>query len=130
MVATMSGRAIREVVIAGTVGNVMEWYDFSLYAIFAPVLARLFFPAADPTASLLATCVAFLAGFAMRPLGGMLFGHVGDRYGRKTALAASVILMAVPSASIGLLPTYSQIGIAASVLLVVARVLQGVSAGG
>jgi MHS family proline/betaine transporter-like MFS transporter len=130
MVATVSGRAIREVVIAGTVGNVMEWYDFSLYGIFAPVLAKLFFPAADPTASLLATFVAFAAGFAMRPLGGMVFGHVGDRYGRKSALAASVILMAVPSASIGLLPTYSQVGITASLLLVVARVLQGVSAGG
>jgi MHS family proline/betaine transporter-like MFS transporter len=130
MAVTMSVPDIRRIVLAGTVGNAMEWYDFSLYGTLAPVLAKLFFPAADPTASLLATFAAFAAGFAARPLGGAVFGHFGDRYGRKNTLAASVILMAVPSTVIGLLPTYAHVGLTAPVLLVLARVLQGISAGG
>ena len=84
-----SSQAIRTTLVAGMVGNVMEWYDFSLYATFAPVLARLFFPSSDQTASLLATFAVFAAGFGARPLGAVIFGHYGDRLGRTKALAAS-----------------------------------------
>ncbi|MEM8841962.1 MAG: MFS transporter [Pseudomonadota bacterium] len=120
----------RKLAIAGIAGNVLEWYDFAVYGYFAPVLAQLFFPSQDPTVSLIAAYGAFAAGFVMRPLGALFFGHIGDRYGRKTALVCSIALMAVSSLAIGILPTYEQIGIAASVLMVVIRLFQGAAVGG
>ena len=120
----------RRAIIAGVVGNVMEWYDFSVYGYFATNIGRHFFPAHDAVSSLIAAFGVFAAGFLMRPLGSLLFGHIGDKMGRKVALTASVALMAIPTFLIGALPTYQQIGATASVLLVVMRLLQGLSVGG
>jgi MFS transporter, MHS family, proline/betaine transporter len=120
----------RRAIIAGIAGNVMEWYDFSVYGYFATVIGRHFFPAQDAVSSLIAAFGVFAAGFAMRPLGSLIFGHIGDKLGRKLALTASVMVMAVPTFLIGLLPTYRQIGLLAPVLLVVLRLVQGLSVGG
>lgn len=117
-------------VIAGCVGNVLEWYDFALYGLFAPVLARLFFPSEDELSSLLATFGVFAVGFSMRPAGSVIFGFLGDRMGRKKALELSVITMAVPTTLIGVLPTYEEAGHLAPVLLTLIRLIQGVSVGG
>lgn len=117
-------------VLAGIVGNVLEWYDFAVYGFFAPVFAELFFPAEDPTVSLVASFGAFAAGFLMRPVGGALFGYIGDRIGRKRALNLSVMLMAIPTFLIGLMPTYAQVGMGAAVALVLLRMAQGLSVGG
>ena len=117
-------------ITAGVAGNILEWYDFAIYGFFAPVLGQLFFPAEDPTTSLIASFGAFAAGFLMRPVGGALFGYIGDRVGRKRALNLSVLLMAVPTFLIGLIPTHAQIGMGAAVILVLLRMLQGLSVGG
>lgn len=117
-------------ITAGVAGNILEWYDFAIYGFFAPVLVQLFFPAEDPTTSLIASFGAFAAGFLMRPVGGALFGYIGDRVGRKRALNLSVLLMAVPTFLIGLIPTHAQIGMGAAVILVFLRMLQGLSVGG
>lgn len=118
------------VLLAGAAGNVLEWYDFAVYGYFAATIGARFFPAADPTASLIAAFGVFAAGFLMRPLGGILFGYVGDHFGRKVALVASIAAMAVPTFLIGLLPTYEQVGLWAPALLVAMRLLQGLSVGG
>ena len=123
-------RAERQAVVSGIAGNVMEWYDFSVYGYFAAIIGRQFFPAGDSVSSLLAAFGVFAAGFLMRPLGSLLFGHVGDKSGRKLALTASVALMAVPTFLIGALPSYQQIGVWAPLLLVLMRLLQGLSVGG
>ncbi len=117
-------------IIAGVIGNVLEWYDFALFGFLAPVLAPKFFPSESHIASLLATFGVFAIGFLMRPIGGVLFGHLGDRVGRKTALQWSVVLMAGPTTMMGLLPTYQQIGLAAPVILTLIRMAQGLSVGG
>jgi MHS family proline/betaine transporter-like MFS transporter len=127
--STGSGN-IRKTVIVAVVGNIMEWYDFALYGYFAPVLAHLFFPSEDPAVSLVSTFGVFATGFLMRPVGAAIFGHFGDRMGRRKALSASVLLMAGATALMGLLPTYAQIGMTATVLLTFLRLLQGISAGG
>ena len=98
----------------------MEWYDFSVYGYFATNIGRHFFPTQDAVSSLIAAFGVFAAGFLMRPLGSLVFGHIGDKMG-KTALTASVALMAIPTFLIGALPTYQQIGVTASVLLVLMR---------
>jgi MHS family proline/betaine transporter-like MFS transporter len=123
-------RAQRHAIVAGIAGNVMEWYDFSVYGYFAVAIGSRFFPAQNRVSSLLAAFGVFAAGFLMRPLGSLLFGHIGDKKGRKLALTSSVTLMAVPTFLIGALPTYEQIGIWAPVLLVLLRLLQGLSVGG
>src|SRR6516165_3104454 len=117
-------------IVAGTVGNVMEWYDFAVYGYFAATIGRHFFPSEDATTSLIAAFSVFAAGFLMRPLGGVVFGHIGDRVGRKAALTISVLAMAIPTFLIGLLPGYATLGPAAAVLLVVLRMIQGLSVGG
>jgi MHS family proline/betaine transporter-like MFS transporter len=121
---------VRRGVIAGVVGNMLEWYDFALFGFFAREIGAHFFPADDPTASLIAAFGTFAAGFLMRPVGGALFGWVGDRYGRKQALIWSVLAMAFPSFFIGLLPSAATIGLAAPVLLLVFRLMQGLAVGG
>src|SRR5262249_44875872 len=93
-------------VVAGAFGNVLEWFDFGLFGFFAPVIARQFLPAEDKLASLLGTFGVFATGFLMRPLGGLLFGYIGDRLGRKLALEISVLLMASSTMLIGMLPAY------------------------
>ncbi|HEX3235564.1 MAG TPA: MFS transporter [Gemmatimonadales bacterium] len=122
--------SVRRGVIAGVVGNMLEWYDFALFGFFARQIGTHFFPAGNPTASLLAAFGTFAAGFLMRPVGGALFGWIGDRFGRKEALVGSVLAMAFPSFFIGLLPGAATIGLAAPILLVLFRMLQGVSVGG
>ena len=121
---------MRSTVLAGMIGNAVEWYDYGLYGYLAPVLATLFFPAKNALNSLMATFGVFAAGFLMRPLGAIAFGHLGDRLGRKKALVISVSLMAVPTGLIALLPTYAEVGAIAAVLLVLLRLLQGFSVGG
>ena len=122
--------AERRIVVAGLAGNVMEWYDFGTYGFFAGVIGQQFFPAHDPTVSLLASFAVFAVGFIGRPLGALIFGHIGDRSGRKRALMASVMMMAIPTMLMGLLPTHAEIGIAAPILLVMLRLLQGLAVGG
>ncbi len=120
----------RNVLFAGMIGNMLEFYDFTLFGLLLPVIAPLFFPSFDPLTSLLSGYLVFFVGFFSYPFGALLFGHIGDRYGRKNALILSIILMSIPTTLIGLLPTYAQIGITASVLLSVCRFIQGICAGG
>jgi MHS family proline/betaine transporter-like MFS transporter len=122
--------ALRHRIMAGFIGNVVEWYDFALYGYLAGVIAPVFFPPENPTAGLIATYGIFAAGFMMRPLGAAVFGWFGDRYGRARTMQISVTLMALPTLLLGLLPAYAQIGVMAPVLLVAVRLLQGLSVGG
>ncbi|QPZ93265.1 MFS transporter [Thioclava electrotropha] len=116
--------------MAGFIGNVVEWYDFALYGYLAGVIAPVFFPSNDPTAGLIATYGIFAAGFLMRPLGAAVFGWFGDRYGRARTMQISVVMMAMPTLFLGILPTYAQVGVLAPTLLVLVRLLQGLSVGG
>lgn len=120
----------REAVIASVIGNTLEWYDFAVYGFFVPTISGLFFPSSDPLTGVLATYAVFGVGFVMRPVGSVVFGIYGDRHGRRRALSAVIFLMAVSTAAIGLLPTYDRAGVLAPVLLVLARLVQGLSAGG
>ena len=123
-------RTYRRAIVAGVAGNLMEWYDFAIYGYMVPVIGALFFPSEDPVASIIATFSAFAAGYFARPIGGILFGYIGDKHGRKAVLMLSVTLMGLSTFSIGLLPVHSQIGASAAVLLVILRILQGISVGG
>jgi MHS family proline/betaine transporter-like MFS transporter len=123
-------RNTRRVAIAAIVGNMIEYYDFSLYGLLAVVFAPLFFPSDNASTSVLAALVVIGAGYVSRPIGGVIFGHIGDRFGRKPVLVISLLLMGVASTVMGLLPTYASIGIAAPVILTITRMLQGISAGG
>ncbi|MEM7009348.1 MAG: MFS transporter, partial [Thermodesulfobacteriota bacterium] len=116
--------------IGGIIGNVLEWYDFAVFGYFAPIIAEKFFPSEDPIASLINAFGVFAAGYLVRPLGGIVFGHLGDRIGRKYALQLSVMIMVVPTTLLGLLPTYSDVGILAPILLIIIRLVQGFSVGG
>lgn len=122
--------ARRRALGAAVIGNVLEWYDFAVYAFLATVLARIFFPSGDELSALLATFAVFGVGFVVRPLGAIVIGRLADRRGRKIALSLTIILMALGTVMIGLLPSYETIGVGASALLVAARLLQGFSAGG
>lgn len=117
-------------ILVGSSGNLVEWYDFYVYTAFSLYFAHAFFPAGDRTAQLLATAGIFAVGFLMRPLGAWAFGRLADRSGRRVALTASVLLMCFGSALIALTPTYHTIGVAAPVILLVARLIQGLSLGG
>lgn len=117
-------------VLRGSVGNLIEWYDWYAYTAFSIYFAAAFFPKGDQTAQLLNTAAVFAVGFLMRPLGGWLLGRYADRHGRRAALTLSVTLMALGSLIIALTPSYATIGVAAPVLLVLARLLQGLSVGG
>jgi len=117
-------------IVAASSGNLVEWFDFYVYAFCAIYFAPAFFPKSDPTAQLLNTAGVFAAGFLMRPIGGWLFGRIADRHGRKNSMVISVMLMCVGSLMIACLPTYASIGAAAPVLLLLARLLQGLSVGG
>ncbi len=120
----------RRALSAAVIGNVLEWYDFAVYAFLATTLAKQFFPSGDEMGALLATFAVFGVGFIARPLGGVIIGRMGDKRGRKPALTFTIALMALGTVMIGLLPSYATIGVAASALLVIARLLQGFSAGG
>jgi MFS family permease len=128
---TASGKQSGRAAAAAFVGTMIEWYDFYLYATAsALVFAELYFPTHDAFTSTMASFATFAVGFFARPVGAVLFGHIGDRIGRKSALMTTLVLMGVATIGIGMLPDYSTWGIAAPLLLVVLRVLQGVSAGG
>src|SRR5215471_4867142 len=115
--------------LAGGVGNLLEWYDFAVFGYFAPFISSQFFPADDPVAGLINTFGIFAAGYLMRPIGGVLFGQIGDRLGRARALRLSIFVMAVPTTLIAVLPTHAQVGILAPVLLIILRLAQGLSVG-
>jgi metabolite-proton symporter len=124
-------QAVRRATIASVVGTTIEWYDFFLYGTAAAlVFPQLFFPGQDPFAGVLAAFVTQFVGFAARPVGAAIFGHFGDRIGRKTTLMATLFLMAFGTVLIGCLPTYQSIGIAAPILLVLLRIIQGIGVGG
>jgi MHS family proline/betaine transporter-like MFS transporter len=123
-------QATKRTLLAGAIGNVLEWYDFALYGYFAPVFAALFFPSNSPSVSLISAFGVFAVGFLARPLGAMLFGYWGDTLGRRNALAWSIVLMAIPTCLVGLLPTYETVGALAPIALTLCRFLQGLSVGG
>ncbi|MEQ1653896.1 MAG: MFS transporter [Hyphomicrobium sp.] len=124
-----TGQRIRAILV-GSSGNLVEWYDFYVYAAFSLYFAKAFFPEGDQTAQLLNSAAIFAVGFLMRPVGAWMFGRMADRHGRRIALTASVLLMCFGSAMIAVTPTYASIGIAAPALLLFARLLQGLSLGG
>jgi MHS family proline/betaine transporter-like MFS transporter len=117
-------------VAAGVIGNVLEWYDFAIYGYFAISIGHTFFPQGDRVAQVLSAFGVFAVGYLMRPLGGMVTGVIGDRYGRRTAFTVSVTAMAVPTFLVGLLPGYQTLGVAAPILLTLLRMVQGLSVGG
>ncbi len=125
----MSKMKYREI-FSSSIGSGLEFYDFIIFGFFAATFAPLFFPAENVFLSTLWSYTAFAIGFVFRPFGGLIFGHMGDRVGRKAALSSSIILMGFSTLLIGILPTYEQIGVFAPLLLVLARIMQGISAGG
>lgn len=116
--------------IAGIAGNVLEWYDFAVFGYFSKEISLLFFPPQEGNIAVIETFMVFGAAFLMRPIGGMILGYIGDNYGRKKALELSIFLMAFPTFSLGILPTYNSVGALAIVLLAIVRLLQGLSVGG
>lgn len=127
---TTKSRNRLKAIISGSVGNLVEWYDWYAYAAFSLYFAPVFFPGKDATANLLNTAGIFAVGFLMRPIGGWLFGSLADRKGRKWAMTLSVLLMSFGSLMIAVTPSYNRIGIFAPILLLLARLLQGLSVGG
>jgi len=118
------------VLAAGAIGNILEWFDFAVYGYFAVFIGKTFFPPSDPTAQVIGAFGIFAIGYLARPLGGVLIGHIGDRHGRKYAMTVSVGAMAIPTFLMGILPGYEVIGIAAPLLLILLRTVQGLSLGG
>ena len=122
---------INSIVFASCLGTIIEWYDFLIYATAAAlVFNKAFFPTFDPLAGTLAALGSYAVGFLARPLGGALFGHFGDRLGRKSMLVLTLFIMGVSTFCIGLLPTYASIGVFAPILLILLRVIQGIRLGG
>ena len=120
----------RKIILAGSVGNAVEWFDWTIYATFAVFFSKQFFATTSTTSAMLATFAIFAVGFFMRPLGGIVIGIFSDRFGRKASLSLTIMMMAVGSLMIGLAPTYETIGVLAPIILVIARLLQGMSLGG
>lgn len=126
----VDARVLRNVIFAASLGNFVEWFDFAVYGFMATILAEHFFPSSDPVSGLLQTFAVFAVAFALRPLGGIFFGILGDRIGRRRTLSLTILLIAGSTTAIGLLPTYQTVGVLATTLLCLARALQGFSAGG
>ena len=126
----LHGSEMRRAITAAAIGNFITWFDFAAYGFLAVLLGQIFFPSENPATSLLATFAAFGVAFLMNPIGGFVFGRLGDKVGRKKILATVIILMSMSTFAVGLLPGYASIGIAAPVLLVALRILQGFAAGG
>ena len=124
-------RLLFEAVIASTVGTTIEWYDFFLYGTAAALIfPKLYFPSFDPFVGQILAFSTFTVGFVARPLGGVVFGHLGDRLGRKSTLVSTLLLMGISTVLIGCLPTYDQVGIVAPLMLVALRFAQGIGVGG
>src|SRR5690242_6454921 len=130
MATEPSGREIRGVIVASSLGTVFEWYDFYLYATLAPFFASLFFPKGNDTAALLSAFATYAAGFLVRPFGAIIFGRIGDLVGRKYTFLVTIMVMGASTFAVGLLPTFAQIGWIAPILLVTLRLLQGLALGG
>jgi len=126
----MIGKKKKKVILAGAIGNALEWYDFTVYAFFVPLISTQFFPSNDKFISILATFGVFALGFLVRPLGAVLFGYIGDNIGRKKALIMSMIMISCPTILIGLLPNYNSIGIFAPLGLITLRIIQGLAVSG
>lgn len=126
----MIGSKDKGVILAGAIGNTLEWYDFTIYAFFVPIIAKQFFDNNDPFISLLETFAIFAIGFLVRPLGAILFGYIGDHAGRKKVLVISMVMMSLPTFIIGLIPNYQQIGVYAPLALILLRLLQGLAVSG
>lgn len=123
-------RKLRKVLLATGIGHFVEWFDFGLYGTLAAIIGLQFFQSGNPSVALLSSFAVFGAGFIMRPLGGLFFGSLGDRKGRQKVLATVILLTSGATFVMGLLPTYHQVGITATVLLVITRLVQGFAAGG
>src|SRR3990167_605820 len=117
-------------IISSSIGNILEWYDYALYAYFSEVISTLFFPSDNRFVSIILTFSTFAVGLAARPFGGIIFGYIGDKFSRKKMLTITILLMSIPTLCIGFLPTYEQIGIAAPIILILLRIIQGVALGG
>ena len=120
----------KKIILASMAGNVLEYYDFTLFVFLTPLISPLFFPAEDKVISLIAGLGTYAVGFFMRPFGSLFFGYIGDTWGRKKALTLSIFMMAIPTVLIGCLPTYEQVGMMAPLLLITCRLFQGLCAGG
>ena len=118
MATTLSARRMA---LAGIIGNVLEWYDFAVYGYFAATIGKHFFPSDDPAVSVVAAFGVFAIGFIARPMGAVVLGHLGDVVGRRRVMMISIMLMAVPTFLIGVMPTFDTIGVMAPVLLIVLR---------
>ncbi len=129
--ATVAPSSVRRVIVASLIGTSLEWYDFFIYGIAAAlVFNKLFFPSFEPLVGTLLAFATFAVGFVARPIGGVVFGHYGDKIGRKNVLVVTLLLMGIATFAIGLLPTYGQIGVGAPIVLVALRFLQGLGLGG
>lgn len=118
----------RKALLAGMTGTALQWYDFALFGYFASIIATTYFPNENKTVSLLSSFCVFAVGYLLSPLGSLLFGTIGDKFGRKRALTLSILAMAIPTALMSLVPSYDSIGIAAPILIVCLRVIQGLVA--
>src|SRR5437867_6803025 len=127
---SISGKELRRVVIAASVGNIIEWYDFYIFGSLAAILAVKFFDKTHPVAAFLSTVALFSIGFLIRPLGAYVFGWLGDKVGRKYTFLVTLSGMGLSTAVIGIIPTYAQIGLAAAVILFILRLIQGLCLGG
>jgi MFS family permease len=128
--ATATPRNVRRVILASSLGTVFEWYDFYLYGSLAAIISRQFFSGVNPTAAFIFALLAFAAGFAVRPFGAVVFGRFGDLIGRKHTFLVTIVIMGLATFLVGVLPSYAQIGIAAPVILILLRLLQGLALGG
>ena len=123
-------RKLIKSVVSSLIGNVLEWYEYTLYAYFATVISSLFFPSDNQFVSMIMTFSTFAVGLAARPIGGIIFGYIGDKISRKSMLVFTMMLMTIPTLCIGMLPTYDKIGVAAPIILIILRILQGLALGG
>src|SRR5579872_3628118 len=129
-VAPAREKHIARLIVATSLGNALEWFDISVYAFFAVYIAKAFFPANDPTTSLLLAFGSFGLSFLARPIGGLVLGTYADRYGRKASLLVSIVLMTFGTLAVAVMPTFASIGVLAPLLVIIARLVQGFSAGG
>ena len=121
---------LKKAIIAAALGNAMEWFDFGVYGFLAYVLGQVFFPNASPNVQVVAALATFSVPFLVRPLGGLVFGILGDKFGRQKVLSVTIIIMSLSTFCIGMIPSYASIGITAPVLLLLAKLAQGFSIGG
>jgi MHS family proline/betaine transporter-like MFS transporter len=123
-------KQIARSIISSSIGNILEWYEYALYAYFSTIISTLFFPTTDRVVSIILTFSTFAVGLAARPIGGIIFGYIGDKFSRKKMLTITILLMSVPTLCIGFLPIYEKIGIVAPIVLILLRIIQGIALGG